>query len=274
MQRPSSEITERQLLEAVCRGDEDAFRRLIEPHRPGLRAHCDRMLGSLDDGEDVLQDALLRAWRGLSRFEGRSSLRNWLHRIATNASLDALARRPEHAVPIEDARPAGGHGRDETAGCEDRYAAPAARVEQREAAELAIVAALRHLAPRQRAVLILREALGFSAEEVARALGTTVAAVNSALQRARKALDERPQESSQQATMRSLGGERLRAIAHNVVDAFERGDIDEVVSLLAEDARAVFPLYTEWHPRPRRNGWLIAPARSAAASPHERARAA
>jgi RNA polymerase sigma-70 factor, ECF subfamily len=253
MNRPISDVTERQLLEAVCRGDEDAFRRLVEPHRRGLRAHCDRMLGSLEDGEDALQDALLRAWRGLCRFEGRSSLRKWLYRIATNASLDALARRPERAFPIDDAPPAGVDGRegggpvagslwlapyaDDIARSEGEYAAPAARVEQRETAELAVVAALRHLPPRQRAVLILREVLGFSADEVAQALGTTVAAVNSALQRARKALAERSTENRQRATIRSLGDERLREIAHSVVDAFEDGDVAAIVSLLAEDAR-------------------------------------
>jgi RNA polymerase sigma-70 factor (ECF subfamily) len=274
MQRPISDRTERQLREAACRGDEDAFRRLVEPHRPGLQAHCDRMLGSPDDGEDALQDALLRAWRGLSRFEGRSSLRNWLYRIATNASLDALARRPARAVPIEDVLRATVNRRDERAGSEDGHAAPDARVEQRDTAELAVVAALRHLPPRQRAVLILREVLGFSADEVARALGTSVAAVNSALQRARKALAERPLESGQQATMRSLGHERLRAIAHDVVDLFERGDVDGVVSLLAKDAGAVLPLCAEWYPRPRRDRLRIGPARSEATTPHEREKAA
>jgi RNA polymerase sigma-70 factor, ECF subfamily len=246
MNRPISDVTERQLLEAVCRGDEDAFRRLVEPHRQGLRAHCERMLGSLDDGEDALQDALLRAWRGLGRFEGRSSLRNWLYRIATNASLDALARRPEHALPIDDARRAGVSGRQpggpvagflwlaryaaETAGSQDGHAAPEARFEQRETAEFAVVTALRHLPQRQRIVLILREVLGFSADEVAQALGTTAAAVNSALQRARKALDEGPTKSSQQTTMRSLGNERVLELAHNVVDAFERGDVAAIVA--------------------------------------------
>jgi RNA polymerase sigma-70 factor (ECF subfamily) len=181
------------------------------------------------------------AWRGLCRFEGRSSLRKWLYRIATGASLDALARRPERAFPIDDAPPAGVDGRegggpvagspwlapyaDDIARSEGEYAAPAARVEQRETAELAVVAALRHLPPRQRAVLILREVLGFSADEVAQALGTTVAAVNSALQRARKALAERSTENRQRATIRSLGDERLREIAHSVVDAFEDGDV-------------------------------------------------
>jgi RNA polymerase sigma-70 factor (ECF subfamily) len=272
MYRPISVISERQLLEAGRRGDEDAFRRLIEPHGPGLRAHCERMLGSPDDGEDALQDALLRAWRGLSRFEGRSSLRNWLYRIATNASLDALARRPEHAIPIEYALPAGVQGRDGTASSGDGHATPAASIEQRATAELAVVAALRHLPPRQRAVLILREVLGFSADEVAHVLGTTVAAVNSALQRARKALDGRPRESSRQATIGSLGDERLGEIAHTVVDAVERGDVAAIVSLFAEDARPVLPLYAESYRQSRRDRRLV--ARAAAISPHERVKAA
>jgi RNA polymerase sigma-70 factor (ECF subfamily) len=267
MNRPISNVTERQLLEAICRGDEDAFRRLVEPHRPGLRAHCYRMLGSIDDGEDALQDALLRAWRGLSRFERRSSLRNWLYRIATNASLDALARQPERAGRMEPYS-------DETAGSEEEYAAPAARVEQRETAELAVVTALRHLPPRQRAVLILREVFGFSADEVARALGTSVAAVNSALQRARKGLDERPTESSQHTTMRSLGDERLRELARNVIDAFDRGEVAAIVSLLAEDARSTLRPYAARHHRPRHDRRLVAHPRSAAKSPHERAKAA
>jgi RNA polymerase sigma-70 factor, ECF subfamily len=259
MHRPISDVTERQLLEAVCRGDADAFRRLIEPHRPGLRAHCERMLGSLDDGEDALQDALLRAWRGLSRFEGRSSLRNWLYRIATNASLDARARRPEHGVPIEGALPAGVNRPDETAASEDAFAAPEARLEERETAELALVAALRNLPPRQRAVLILREVLGFSADEVSHALGTTVAAVNSTLQRARKALDERPL-TEQPAPMRSLGGERLRELAHKLVSALEGGDVDVIVSLLALDARSALSSHAESYPGPRRDRLLVAEA--------------
>jgi RNA polymerase sigma-70 factor (ECF subfamily) len=290
MNRPISEVTERQLLEAVCRGDEDAFRRLVEPHRPGLRAHCDRMLGSVD-GEDALQEALLRAWRGLSRFEGRSSLRNWLYRIATNASLDALGRGPERVIPIHDAPPPGGVNRqagggaaagsmwvepypNETLGSEDAYAAPAACYEQREAVELAVVAVLRHLPPRQRAVLILREVLGFSADEAAQSLGTTVASVNSALQRARRALDARAPVYSQRARLRSLGDERVREMAASFIDAFERGDVDAIVSLLTEDATSALPSCAEWYRGPRRDRRLVARARSAAKSPRERAKAA
>ncbi len=259
----SSNLTEQELLEAACAGDEDAFRLLIEPRRAELHAHCYRMLGSLHDAEDALQDALLRAWRGLCRFGGRSSFRRWLYRITTNACLDALARRPKRVLPIDYGPPIGGEGGepdapitepvwlepypDELLGLEDGYDGPAARYERREAVELAFVAALQHLPPRQRAVLIVREVLGFSAKEVAESLGTTVAAVNSALQRARKALDERLPEKTQQATMRSLGDEGVRELVGRFVDAFERGDVDAIVELLAEDATFEMPPYPSWY---------------------------
>src|SRR5215218_304712 len=166
---------EHELLEAACDGDEDAFRRLVEPHRPELHAHCYRMLGSLHDAEDALQDAMLRAWRGLRRFDGRSTLRRWLYRITTNTCLDALARRPKRVLPIDYGPPADAGDNpgeplaesvwvepypDEKLGVEDGFAAPEARYEQRESMELAFVAALQHLPARQRAVLILREVLG------------------------------------------------------------------------------------------------------------------
>jgi RNA polymerase sigma-70 factor, ECF subfamily len=259
----STTTAEQELLEAACGGDEDAFRHLVEPHRPALHAHCYRMLGSLHDADDALQEALLRAWRGLCGFDSRGSLRNWLYRITTNACLDALARRPKRVLPIDYGPPADPDASeageplaeavwvepypDETLGVEDGYAAPEARYEQREAIELAFVAALQHLAPRQRAVLILREVLGFSAKEVSKALGTTVASVNSALQRARKTLDDRLPEKSQQATLRSLGDERVREIVERFIDAFERGDVGAIVALLAEDATFVMPPYPQWY---------------------------
>ena len=207
-------------LQAARRGDEGAFERLIEPYRGELQAHCYRMLGSVHDAEDAMQDALLRAWRGLSGFEGRSSLRSWLYRIATNTCLDAIARRPKRVLPVDygpATDPHDGPGEpvvesvwmepypDERLEVEDGYAAPEARYEQREGVELAFIAALQHLPANQRAVLILREVLAFSAREVAEALQTTVAAVNSALQRARKAVEERLPAQSQQATLRTLG---------------------------------------------------------------------
>jgi RNA polymerase sigma-70 factor (ECF subfamily) len=259
----SSSMTEQELLEAARSGDEDAFRRLVEPHSTGLHAHCYRMLGSVHDAEDALQDALLHAWRGLSGFEGRSALRRWLYRITTNACLDAIARRPKRVLPIDYGPPedpgadAPGERQaeslwvqpypDEMLGLEDGYAAPEARYEQREAVELAFVAALQHLPARQRAVLILREVLGFSAKEVAESLGTTVASVNSALQRARRAVDERLPEKSQQATMRSLGDERVGEIVQSFVDAFEQGDVDAIVAMLAEDATFAMPPYAGWY---------------------------
>jgi RNA polymerase sigma-70 factor, ECF subfamily len=271
----SSTVSERELLEVARDGEEDAFRRLVEPHRSGLHAHCYRMLGSLHDAEDALQDALLRAWRGLSGFDGRSPLRPWLYRITTNACLDALARRPKRVIPIDYGPPADSDANepggpllesiwvepypDETLGLEDGYAAPHARYEQREAVELAFVAALQHLPPRQRAVLILREVLGFSAREVSESLGTTVASVNSALQRARKAVDGRLPEKSQQATMRSLGDERVREIVQHFIDAFERGDVDAIVALLAEDATFAMPPYAKrYHGRDAiTDSWLM-----------------
>jgi RNA polymerase sigma-70 factor (ECF subfamily) len=259
----STKMAERQLLDAACGGDEDAFRRLVEPHRAELHAHCYRMLGSVHDAEDALQDAMLRAWRGLCRFDGRSALRRWLYRITTNTCLDTLARRPKRVLPIDYGPPAGHEPDepgepladsvwvepypDESVGLADGYASPDARYEQREAVELAFVAALQHLPPRQRAVLVLREVLGFSAKEVSESLGTSVASVNSALQRARKAVDERLPEESQQTTMRSLGDERVREIVQSFVDAFEQGDIDAIVGLLAEDARFEMPPYATWY---------------------------
>src|SRR6266480_2901813 len=192
---------ERELLEAARGGDEDAFGRLVEPHRGELHAHCYRMLGSVHDAEDALQEALLRAWRGIARFEGRSSLRSWLYTIATNTCLDAIERRPKRVLPIDYAPAADPHDGpgeplvesvwvepypDERLGLEDGLAGPEARYEQREAVELAFIAAVQHLPARQRAVLILREVLGYSALEVAGMLDTTTASVNSALQRARK----------------------------------------------------------------------------------------
>jgi RNA polymerase sigma-70 factor (ECF subfamily) len=258
----ASTTQERELLDAARGGDEDAYRRLVEPHRSDLHAHCYRMLGSLHDAEDALQDAMLRAWRGLPRFQERSSLRSWLYRIATNTCLDVVARRPKRVLPIDygpATDPNVGPGEpivesvwvepypDETLGLEDGYAAPDARYERRESVELAFTAALQHLPARQRAVLILREVLGFSANEVAESLEVTTASVNSALQRARKAVDERLPEESQQATLRSLGDDALRDLVDRYVDAWERCDVDGVASMLAEDAAFAMPPLATWY---------------------------
>jgi RNA polymerase sigma-70 factor (ECF subfamily) len=256
-----STVQVRELLETAKEGNEEAYRRLVEPHRSELHAHCYRMLGSVQDAEDALQEALVRAWRGLDKFEGRSSLRSWLYRIATNTSLDAIERRPKRVLPIDYGPPADPHGGvgepvvesvwiepypDETLGVEDGYASPDARYEQRESVELAFVAALQLLPANQRAVLILREVLGFSAQETAGTLDTTVASVNSALQRARATIEKKLPDQSQQETLRSLGDERLREIVEEYADAWERNDVDTVVSMLAEDAAFTMPPMARW----------------------------
>ena len=249
-------------LSAARRGDEVAFGELIEPHRAELHAHCYRMLGSVHDADDALQEALLRAWRALPRFQGRSSLRTWLYRIATNVCLDAIAKRPKRVLPIDYGPPTppevGEAERplaeklwiepypDEAIGIADGAASPEARFERREALELAFVAALQHLPPRQRAALVLRDVLGFSAKEAAEALETSVPSVNGALQRARAAVDERLPDQSQQATLRALGDRKLREIVERFADAFERGDIDAILALLAEDATFAMPPYPGW----------------------------
>jgi RNA polymerase sigma-70 factor (ECF subfamily) len=250
-------VNESVLVEVARRGDEAAFASLIAPYRLELHAHCYRMLGSVHDAEDALQEALLRAWRGLARFEGRSSLRSWLYRIATNACLRALERRPQRVLPVDYGPPADPH--DELAAPliesvwvepypddEDELAAPEARYERRESIELAFVAALQHLPGRQRAALILRDVLGFSAREVADTLDATPASVDSLLQRAHKSVEERLPAQSQQATLRTIGDERLSELVGGYVDAWERGDIDAVVAMLAEDARITMPPIPTW----------------------------
>jgi RNA polymerase sigma-70 factor (ECF subfamily) len=250
------------LLEAARGGDENAYRRLVEPHTRELHAHAYRMLGSVHDAEDAIQDALLRAWRGLPRFDGRSSLRAWLYKIATNTCLDAIAGRGRRALPIDHVAAAElgeAPGRpliesvwvqpcsDAAFGLGEGRSAPEAHFEQRESVELAFIAALQHLPATQRAVLILREVLGFSAQETAELLETTVASVNSALQRARKTIDERLPERSQQETLRALGDEGLREIVERYMDAMGRGDVEAVVAMLAEDAAWSMPPMATWY---------------------------
>jgi RNA polymerase sigma-70 factor (ECF subfamily) len=253
---------EQQLLDAARGGDEAAFGRLVETYRGELHAHCYRMLGSLHDAEDAFQDAMLKAWRGLPRFEGRSSLRSWLYTICTNTCLNAISRRPKRVLPVDYGPafdPHDGHGLpptestwvepypDEGLGLEDGYASPDARYELRESVELAFVAALQNLPANQRAVLILREVLGFSANETAESLETSVASVNSALQRARKSIDDKLPEQSQQATLRALGDDGVREVVEGYMDAMGRGDIDRMVEMLAEDAAWSMPPLPAWY---------------------------
>ena len=236
------------------------FDDLVAAHRRELLAHCYRMLGSVHDAEDALQEALLRAWRGLAGFEGRSSLRSWLYRIATNASLDAVERRPKRVLPLEfpASDPSAGPGEpllesvwvepypDEAMGMEDGFASPEARYELRESVELAFIAALQHLPANQRAVLILREVLGFSARETAAALETTEASVNSALQRARASLERSLPERSQQETLRTLGDDEVRELVESYLEAWERQDVEAVVLMLSEDAAFTMPPLRSW----------------------------
>jgi RNA polymerase sigma-70 factor (ECF subfamily) len=250
------------LLARARQGDEDAFGRIVEGYRGELHAHCYRMLGSVYDAEDALQECLLRAWKALAKFEGRSQLRSWLYTIATNTCLNQIAKRPKRVLPIDYGPAADPHeqpGRpvvenvwiepypDELLGIEDGRAAPEATYEQREAVELAFVAALQHLPPNQRAALILREVMGFSAKEVAEQLDTSVPSINSALQRARAAIEERVPEQSQQETLRSLGDEELREIVDRYVDAWESNDVETFVSMLAEDANFTMPPLATWY---------------------------
>jgi RNA polymerase sigma-70 factor (ECF subfamily) len=241
-------MSETLLLSAARRGDEAAYRQLVEPRRAELHAHCYRMLGSVHDAEDALQDALLRAWRGLGRFEGRSTLRSWLYRIATNACLDVAGKR--RVLPIDYGPGADPHDSPGVPVVEDVWVEPYPDVidgyEQREGIELAFVAALQHLPATQRAVLIMREVLGFSAAEVADTLDTSVASVNSALQRARKAVDERVPEQSQQETLRTLGDEKVAEIVERYTAALQSGDAGQVVALLTEDATWSMPPCPMW----------------------------
>jgi RNA polymerase sigma-70 factor, ECF subfamily len=270
---PESTVQERELLQAARGGDEGAFERLVDPYRGELHAHCYRMLGSVHDAEDALQETLLRAWRGLSGFEGRSSLRSWLYRIATNASLTMIEKRPKRVLPVDygpAADPHEGPGdplvesvwvepyADEQFGVEDGLAGPEARYEQREGVELAFIAALQHLPPNQRAVLILRDVLGFSAKEVAETLDTTTASVNSALQRARVATDDRVPEQTQQATARALGDDGVREVVDAYVDAWQRGDVEAVVGMLTEDAAFSMPPMSTWFAgREEISEWMV-----------------
>lgn len=240
----------RVLVDAARAGDERAFGRLVEPQLDRLGTHCYRMLGSWHDAEDALQDTLLRAWRAIGRFDGRSALHTWLHRIATNVCLDQIAGRPRRALPMDLASAGSGPDAEQAwiepfpmpaSGLDDGYAAPAARYEQREAVELSFIAALQSLPGRQRAVLILRDVLGFSARETAGMLDTTTASVNSALQRARAGVEDRLPERSQQETLRALGDARVREVVERFCTAFENDDVDAILGLLTEDAVFAMP---------------------------------
>jgi RNA polymerase sigma-70 factor, ECF subfamily len=248
------------LLKLAREGDESAFSELVEAHRAELRAYCYRMLGSLHDAEDALQNVMLRAWRGLPGFEGRGSVRSWLYSIASNAALDMIRHRSRRELPVNFG-PAAAPGAGLDAPLTDLVwlepypdrwlsgdagSSPEAHYEQRESVELAFMVTLQQLPPLQRAALILRDVMSFSAAEVSSQLGTSVPAVNSALQRARATARSRRPARSQQSALRALGDQRTRAIVQQYADALERGDADTLVSMLTEDATWSMPPVPTW----------------------------
>jgi RNA polymerase sigma-70 factor, ECF subfamily len=245
-------VTERLLSDARA-GDEAAFRELTDPVRRELELHCYRILGSPQDAEDMLQETLLAAWRGLDEFQGRASLRAWLYRIATNRCLNLLRSRgrrpakevppmPEPPPPTRRSEPLWLQPYPDTLleGLPDSAPGPAARYETREAIALAFVAALQRLPPLQRTALVLRDVLGFSGGESATILETSQASVKGALQRARAALAERPIDPARTPLPDSP---QERELVGRFADAFERGDTNAVVALLADDAWVTMPPY-------------------------------
>src|SRR3954471_8027851 len=233
-------------------GDEGAFRQLTEPHRRELQLHCYRICGSVQDAEDLVQETLLAAWRGLETFEGRASVRSWLYRIATNGCLNALrarSRRPKELQTMSDAleptrliEPVWLEPYPDLLleGIPDRSPGPAARFEARESVELAFIVALQTLPPRQRAVLVPCDVLGFRLAEAAEMLDSSQTSVKGALQRARAALKERLPDADRERAPRPDSTAERRLVGR-FADAVESGDVDEMVALLTDDARLTMP---------------------------------
>ena len=247
--------------EAMTDKERNYFREL-EPYRRELHAHCYRMLGSVHDAEDAVQETLINAWRALDRFERRSTVRTWVYAIATNVCMRMIERRPARVLPVDygpahdpheplvapvteavwlEPYPDNGLGADNGS-----TGAPEARYEQREAIELAFIAALQHLPTRQRAVLILRDVLGFSGAEVAGMLETTPASIYSLLQRANATLGTKLPSRSQQATLRALGDDELSALVGRYIRAWEENDVDALVELLTDDVTVSMPPTPSW----------------------------
>jgi RNA polymerase sigma-70 factor (TIGR02960 family) len=246
---------EARLLARARSGDEDAFRELVDPYRRELQVHCYRIVGSVQDAEDLLQETLLSAWRGLDRYRGDAGLRTWLYRIATNGSLNALRARKRRSLPMAQEPPppempeptrlgeavhAEPYPDLLLEGLPDPGAEPEARYDLREAIEISFVVALQHLPPRQRAVLVLRDVLGFRAREAAEILDTTEASVNGALQRARATL-ERARASTRRESAPAPQSPAERQLVTRFADAFERGDIPGLLAVLSEDAALTMP---------------------------------
>ncbi|HEV8597659.1 MAG TPA: sigma-70 family RNA polymerase sigma factor [Candidatus Dormibacteraeota bacterium] len=243
------------LISRAQAGDSDAFQELIEPYRRELRVHCYRMLGSFQDAEDALQDTLLTAWRGLGGYEGRASIRTWLYRIATNRCLSALrsaSRRPAKEWDVPQVEPPEPTGLGEVVwlepfpdalleGASDVPLGPEARYEQTEAVSLAFVTGLQVLPPRQLAVLILRDVLGFHANEVADMLDSTVESVTSALKRARASLERRLSPTADREPPPAPGSPAEHAIVAKFASAWESADLDGLVALLTDDVFISMP---------------------------------
>lgn len=252
----SETFVESEDLTAAREGDDAAFSRLVGPLRRELHAHCYRMLGSSHDADDALQDAMLRAWKGIARFEGRSTVRSWLYTVATRTCLDLVESRGRRALPMDLGPSSERAVLDDPPLTEiawlgpyavgDLAGGPVARYEQREAVELAFVAALQHLPGNQRAALLLFEVLGFSAAEIATMMDTSTASVNSALQRARRIVADKVPADSQQQTIRQLGS-RVQELVAGYSTALEQGDADALVALLTEDVTWSMPPLGHWY---------------------------
>jgi RNA polymerase sigma-70 factor (TIGR02960 family) len=254
---------ETDLVARAQRGDSDAFRELVEPHRRELHMHCYRMLGSFQDAEDVLQETLLAAWQGLAGFERRSTVRTWLYRIATNRCLNALraaSRRSAMQWDVPGVEPPEPTRFGEVVWLEpypdalleaiDEPFSPEARYEQTEAISLAFVTALQLLPPRQRAVLILREVLGYHAKEVADMLETTVESVTSSLKRARASLQNRVPPATEREAPTAPNSPAEQALVAKLTHAYASGDVEALVSLLTDDVRiSMPPIPLEYHGR-------------------------
>jgi RNA polymerase sigma-70 factor, ECF subfamily len=251
MTGPDEAVAEAEGLRRARAGDPDAFRQLTEPYGGELRVHCYRMLGSLQDAEDALQETMVAAWRGLAGFEGRSSVRTWLYRIATNRCLNARRSRsrrrelppmPELPPPTRMAEPLWVQPFPDALleGVADRAPGPEARYEMRESMELAFITALSRLPPRQRAALVLRDVLGFSVPEVATMLDAGAVSTKSALQRARATLARRAEADARVAPP-PASSTAERRVVRRLADAIEAGDVAGVVALLADDAWLTMP---------------------------------
>jgi RNA polymerase sigma-70 factor (ECF subfamily) len=253
----SEAALDQRLVASAAQGDAAAFSALAERHRSELQAHAYRMLGSLEDAQDAVQEALLRAWRSRATYDGRSTFRAWLYRITTNACLRLLERRPRRVVPYE-AGPAAELGARPQAPADlpwlqpypdlllDGDPQPEDAVVARETIELAFLAAIQHLPPRQRAVLIMRDALEWSANETAAVLEMSVAAVNSALQRARGTMREQL-PARHEWTTAAGADEAERSLLQTYMEAFERHDDRQLVALLREDVRLAMPPHPTWY---------------------------